>query len=92
MTAEVEVYQTDIGKVAIGDAVEITADALAAPLTGTVTKIGLEVGRQTLIDSNPAANTDARVVKVTVTLDEKSSVLASRFTNLQVLARFRPAP
>jgi HlyD family secretion protein len=87
MTAEVEVYQTQIGRVDVGDPVEITAEALARPLKGTVTRIGLEVGRQSLIDANPAANTDARVVKVTVTLHPDSSRLAQRFTNLQVTAR-----
>lgn len=89
MTAEVEVYQSQIGLVDIGDAVEIAAEALSAPLKGTVTRIGLEVGRQTMTDSTPAANTDARVVKVYVDLDEPSSKLAERFTNLQVMARIQ---
>ena len=87
MKADVEIYQTQIGQVMVGDAVEITAEALAKPLHGRVSRIGLEVGRQTLIDANPAANTDARVVKVSVTLDQPSSEAASRYTNLQVLAR-----
>jgi HlyD family secretion protein len=88
MTVEVEVYQTQIGAVAVGDAVTITAEALGStPLTGTVTRIGLEVGRQVLVDPNPAANTDARVVKVYVALEPASSARAQRFTNLQVLAR-----
>lgn len=87
MTAEVEIYQTQIGAVTIGDPVEITAEALNRPLAGTVDAIALEVGRQTLIDATPAANTDARVVKVTVRLDPDSSALARRFTNLEVLAR-----
>lgn len=87
MNAEVEVYQSQIRRVALGDPVELTAEALAQPLRGVVTRIGLEVGRQTLIDPNPAAHTDARVVKVTVALDPESSGLAQRFTNLQVTAR-----
>lgn len=89
MTAEVEIYQTHIGSVTIGAAVELTAEALPQPLAGVVSKIGLEVGTQTLVDPSPAANTDARVVKVTVTLDPDSSRAASRFTNLQVLARIQ---
>jgi HlyD family secretion protein len=52
-----------------------------------VTRIGLEVGRQTIVDAAPAANTDARVIKVTVTLDPASSEVAKRFTNLQVTTR-----
>ncbi|MCF6320506.1 MAG: HlyD family efflux transporter periplasmic adaptor subunit [Rhizobiaceae bacterium] len=87
MTADVEVYQTQIGAVVLGALVEMSAEALPRKLTGTVTKIGLEVANQELIDSSPAANTNARVVIVTVTLDEPSSDAAKRFTNLQVLAR-----
>lgn len=87
MKAEIEVYQAQIGRVAVGDAVELRAEALPERLTGTVTRIGLEVGRQTMTDVSPAANTDARVVKVTVGLDPEMSRLARRFTNLQVTAR-----
>ncbi|MBV1694739.1 MAG: HlyD family efflux transporter periplasmic adaptor subunit [Hyphomicrobiales bacterium] len=87
MTAEVEIYQTQIGRISLGDPVEITAEALDSPLTGTVSRIGLEVVRQSVIDPSPAANTDARVVKVDVTLDPASSARARRYTNLQVTAR-----
>lgn len=90
MTAKVEVYQTHIGRVSLGDAVEIGAEALPRPLRGNVTRIGLEVGRQTIVDASPAANTDARVVEVTVALEPESSRLAQRFTNLQVTARISP--
>jgi len=87
MTVEIEVYQTQIAAVSVGDAVEITAEALPGPLKAVVTRIGLEVGRQVLTDPNPAANTDARVVKVYAELEPESSQIARRFTNLQVLAR-----
>lgn len=90
MKVEVEVYQTLIGRVELGQEVMVTAEALPEPLRGTVTRIGLEVGRQVLVDPNPAANTDARVVKVTATLNEVSSAIAARFTNLQVTARILP--
>ena len=46
----------------------------------------MEVGRQTLTGDDPAANTDARVVRVRVALDAASSQLAAGFSNLQVLA------
>lgn len=87
MTAEIEIYQTQIGRVSIGDAVEISAEALGAPLHGAISRIGLEVARQTVVDPSPAANTDARVVKVDVRLDPASSARAKRFTNLQVTGR-----
>ena len=69
MTVEAEVYQTLIGRVAIGDPVTVSAEALAQDLTGVVTAIGLEIGRQSITSDDPAANTDARVVDVIVTLD-----------------------
>ncbi len=87
MTAEIEIYQTDIAQVSLGARVNLKADALPNALNGKITKIGLEVGRQKLVDSDPAANTDARVITVTVALDEASSKAAKRYTNLQVLAR-----
>ncbi len=87
MMAEIEIYQTLIGVVAVGDPVTIVADALPHPLHGKVTRIGLEVGRQTLTETTPAANTDARVVKVYVNLDPTSTALARPFTNLQVTGR-----
>lgn len=87
MTVEVEVYQTLIGRVSVGDPVTISAKALPQDLLGNVTAIGLEIGRQTITSDDPAANTDARVVDVIVTLDDASSTIASRLTNLEVVAR-----
>ncbi|KAG1649459.1 UPF0194 membrane protein [Nymphon striatum] len=87
MTVEAEVYQTMIGRVTIGDPVTINADALARELSGTVTAIGLEIGRQSITSDDPAANTDARVVDVIVTLDAASSPIAAPFTNLEAIVR-----
>ncbi len=87
MTAEIEVYQTLIGRVAVGAEVRLEADALSRPLEGSVTRLGYEVRRQTATDATPAANTDARVVIVHVALAPGSAEIARRFTNLQVTAR-----
>ncbi|MGJ3262476.1 MAG: HlyD family efflux transporter periplasmic adaptor subunit [Salinarimonas sp.] len=88
MTVELEVYQTDIRHVAPGQPVEIQAQALGEePLSGRVARIGLEVGRQTLVAGDPAANTDARVVEVVVVLDPASSARAARLTGLEVTGR-----
>lgn len=87
MTVEAEVYQTLIGRVAIGDPVTVSAEALGQDLTGTVTAIGLEIGRQSITSDDPAANTDARVVDVIVTLEAASSVQARGFTNLETIVR-----
>jgi HlyD family secretion protein len=87
MTVEIEIHQSTVGRIAVGDTVEIASDALPRRLAGTVTRIGMEVVRQALVDTSPAANTDARVVRVTARLDAEGSTVARAFTNLQVRAR-----
>ena len=87
MIVEAEVYQTMIGRVAIGDPVSITAQAVGEPLSGRVQAIGLEINRQSITSDDPAANTDARVVDVIIELDAPSSERAKRFTNLETVVR-----
>ena len=87
MTAELEVYQSEIGLIAVGQHVELSADALTNSLTGLVNEIGYAVERQTTIRDDPAANTDARIIRVTARLDDDSSKRAARFTNLEVTGR-----
>ena len=87
MMAEVEVWQDRIGAVRAGQPVELAATALGSTLQGRVDSIGLTVGRQGLISDDAAENKDARVIRVLVALDAASSDLASRFTNLEVIAR-----
>lgn len=88
MTAELEIYQNQIGRLELGDRVTLRAGALSRELRGKLTEIGLLVGRQNIISVDPAANTDARVITVVVTLDETSSELAAKLTNLEVLGYF----
>lgn len=87
MTVEAEVYQTLIGRVTIGDPVTVSAEALPQDLSGVVSAIGLEIGRQSIMSDDPASNTDARVVDVIIVLDDASSTLAQRFTNLEAIVR-----
>ncbi|MFM2043315.1 MAG: multidrug resistance protein MdtN [Pseudomonadota bacterium] len=90
MEVEMEVHQAYIARVRLGDPVRVEGDALAAPLHGRVIRIGLDVGRQDLVDVSPAANTDARVVRVTAALDEPSRAAARTLANLQVTAWIGP--
>ena len=94
MMAEVEVYQDRIAMVELDQPVELLAEAIQRTLSGRVVDIGLTVGRQSVVSDETAANTDARVVTVLVELDADSSVIAARYTNLEVIARIdtRAAP
>jgi len=87
MAAELEVYQSDIRRVALGQKVVLNSTSLEAPLTGVVVQIGMEVQRQAVLSSDPVSNTDARVVKVKVALNASSSEHARTLTGLQVVGK-----
>lgn len=77
-----EVYETDIGMVKPGQRVKAISPALAAPLAGTVERIGKTIGKVDSLGLDPVARTDSRVVEVFVLLDEPAIV--ADLTNLQV--------
>ncbi|MGL5795639.1 MAG: ABC exporter membrane fusion protein [Waterburya sp.] len=87
MYAVAEVYESDIGKVKLGQPVNVTSSALPQKLTGTVNSIGLEVERQEVVNTDPTANIDAKVVEVKVKLDPESSQKVAGLTNLLVDVR-----
>ncbi len=92
MEAELEVFQTMVPRVAVGQSVSLVSGVLGdEQLTGTVSRIGTLVGRQSVTADDPAANTDARVLLVTVSLDEASSLRAASYVNLEVVARIAVA-
>jgi len=92
MEAELEVFQVMLPRVALGQNVSLVSGVLGRdPLTGKVSRISTLVGRQSVTEDDPAANTDARVLLVTVALDEASSARAARYVNLEVVARIAVA-
>ena len=84
MQAVGEVYQSDISKVQPGQKVRVTSSAIAGELYGTVERVGSQVMRQSVVNTDPSVNIDARVVEVYAILDAESSAKAAKFTNLQV--------
>jgi HlyD family secretion protein len=84
MEAIAEVYQSDVNKVQLGQRVQVSSEAIAGELTGTVSQIGSQVRRQTIVNTDPSTNIDARIVEVHVQLDRLSSQKAAKSTNLQV--------
>ncbi len=82
MYAVAEVYETDIGLVAPGQIARITSPALQAPMSGVVERIGKLIGKNDVLDLDPVARMDSRVVEVFILLDEPEKV--ADLTNLQV--------
>ncbi|XGB44086.1 MAG: HlyD family efflux transporter periplasmic adaptor subunit [Nodosilinea sp. LVE1205-7] len=79
-----EVYESDIGRVKLGQPATITSrnGAFRDRLTATVAEVGLQIAKNNILDDDPAANADARVVEVRLKLNQSSVVRG--LTNLQV--------
>jgi HlyD family secretion protein len=80
-----EVYETDIKKVRLGQSVVITSDAFTGKIKGTVTDIGLQVGKQNIFNNNPGADTDNKIINVKIRIDKSTdNQRVAALTNLQV--------
>jgi HlyD family secretion protein len=88
MYAVAEIYETDIGRVKLGQRATVRSPAFDRELTGRVDRIGMKIGKQDVLDTDPVARTDARVVEVHVKLDD--SARAAALSNLQVEVAIEP--
>ncbi|WP_247215360.1 ABC exporter membrane fusion protein [Synechococcus sp. C9] len=79
-----EVYETDILGVQAGQRAVVTGTALPAPLRGTVTQVGWRVAKKDVLNTDPVADVDARVVEVKIALDGADSAQVQRLTNMVV--------
>jgi HlyD family secretion protein len=86
MVAVAEVYELDISRVRVGQIATVTSKNNAFPevLRGKVVEVGLEINKQDVLNTDPAAKFDARVVEVKVLLDESSSRRVADLTNLSI--------
>lgn len=86
MYAVAEVYETDIQRIEVGQRATVISEngGLEQALQGVVEHIGLQIKKQDVLDSDPAASKDARVVEVKIKIDPEDSSLAAGLTNMQV--------
>jgi HlyD family secretion protein len=82
MRAVAEVYETDIARIQVGQSATVTSRALPRPLGGKVARIGNMIFKNDVLNVDPAARADARVVEVWIDLDDGTA--AERLTNLTV--------
>lgn len=82
-----EIYETDIRQVRLGQRASITSAAIGDELEGTVAQIGWKIGKRDVLDTDPAADVDVRVVEVKIRLDRDDSEKVAGLTNLQVEVR-----
>jgi HlyD family secretion protein len=80
-----EVYETDVGFVRVGQRASISSEALGEPVQGTVEEIGKLIYKNDVLNLDPRADRDTRIVEVRLKLDNSEAV--SRLSHLEVSVR-----
>lgn len=90
MQAVVEVDESDIKSIRIGQAVRIKSEngAFGNTLNGTVSSIGLKASARERISPDPglAPDSEVRVIQVKINLDPRSSQQARYLTGVKIIA------
>ena len=90
MEALIEVYESDINRIKVGEAVTMISEngGFEGDLQGTVARISPQVRQRQVLSTDPTGDADARIVEVLVRLDSGSTKRVSRLSGLKVIARF----
>ena len=92
MEAVLEVYESDIGRVRVGQRVLLLSEngGFDGELQGRVRRINPLVQQRDVLSTDPTADTDARVVEVYVTLDPADARRVRQLTGLKLIGRLQP--
>lgn len=92
MEAEIEVYESDINRVRVGQTVTMTSEhgGFDGSLAGVVTRISPQVRQRAVLSTDPVEDADARIVEVRVRLEPQDAERVSAYAGLKVIARFEP--
>lgn len=91
MTVIAEVYESDIGKVRLGQKATIQSEsgAFVEELQGTVSEIGKQISKKDVLSSDPAADVDVRVVEVKILLTPEDSRRVANLTYAKVVVKIQ---
>lgn len=89
MQAVVEVYESDIDRIRIGQSVRLTSEngGFRGELQGVVERINPQVRQREVLSTDPTGDADARIVEVRVRLDSADAQRVRSLTGLKVIAR-----
>ena len=92
MEALIEVYESDIDRVEIGQVVDLISEngGFNGSLKGQVSLISPQVRQRRVLSTDPTGDADSRIVEVRVKLDNSSAEKVSYLTGMKVIARFKP--
>ncbi|MBE7384864.1 MAG: HlyD family efflux transporter periplasmic adaptor subunit [Leptolyngbya sp. SIO1E4] len=86
MYAIAEVYETDVGRVQPGQRATVISEhgGFDGEIHGAIDHIGMQIKKQDVLEADPAADKDARVVEVKIRIDPEDNDRVAGLTNLQV--------
>ncbi|MDA1245850.1 MAG: efflux RND transporter periplasmic adaptor subunit [Cyanobacteria bacterium] len=89
MQALIEVYESDIDRVRLGQRVSLISEngGYQGTLSGEVIRISPQVRQRAVLSTDPTGDADARVVEVRVALNPADSKRVRDLTGLKVIAR-----
>ena len=92
MEAVLEVYESDVGRVRVGQSVLLQSEngGFDGELQGRVRRINPQVQQRDVLSTDPTADTDARVVEVHVSLDPSDARRVRQLTGLKLIGRLQP--
>ena len=91
MEALVEVYESDINRISVGQPVTLTSEngGFKGTLEGRVERITPQVRQRKVLSTDPTGDADARVIEVDVVLSPESAQRVTQLSGLKVIARFK---
>jgi HlyD family secretion protein len=84
MMVVAEIDQNDINQVKIGQKAAVTSGVFPEELQGKVHQVGSLINKNDILDTDPAADEDSRVVEVEILLNPKDSRKVAKLSNLEV--------
>ena len=84
MMVVAEIDQNDINQVKIDQKAAITSGVFSRELHGKVHQVGSLINKNDILDTDPAADEDSRVVEVEIILEPEDSPKVAKLTNLEV--------
>ncbi len=92
MEVLLEVYESDIDRVRLGQRGTLTSEngGFSGTLAGTVSRISPQVRQREVLSTDPTRDADARIVEVRLRLDPDDARRVRDLTGLKVIARLEP--
>ena len=89
MEAVLEVYESDINQVRLGQDVQLTSEngGFKEPLKGTVIRISPQVRQREVLSTDPSTDVDARIVEVRVGLVSEDARRVRDLSGLKVIGQ-----